>query len=1068
MHIQRRTDIRAGLLAVLRRLRRDQRGAIAALFGVMVPLVVVLLGLAVEVGLWYEVKRHNQSAADIAAYSGALEIVGGGSSTQVTQAAKTDALTNAPSINSFTATTSPSQIFYPSCGGTSCSGAAVSTTSCVKVILSQTETPLVTSYFKLASFPINACGSAEVASTAACASGGLGKSNGTAIDLQGSGQLNLPSNCTLTSNSNSQSSINLADSAVSLSAYTIYTSGGIYTNGNKSTYCPSVSGLTVSPTCGGAALSDPYSSVSVPSSATGFTMPLLPSAVTTAPATSSLASPIGNQPTTLGGTAPSTTPQTTSCTTLTTPVTGNVNVNPGSCYTNAVVVASGGRLTVKAGDKGNGNNAPTSFNAGLTINSGGTVVFSQSGKFTPQFGFGIGLTINGTATFVPGLYGASTITAGSGSTLSFTNGGAYQISDGSGFQIGAATGSTATVNFQSDSNTSYAFYGGGLTVNATGNITFGGPVNLDIQAGSLTSISGSTVNIDPGSYYVENGSLTLGGTANIGSFTGNTNISTSQYALRVGGTGSSFALNGAVNLPATAPRAIAFYGGPLTIGSGSAITFPATNYCVSGGALTLNRNITFGTGTTVLNVTSGGISTASGATLTFPSSSSTSKFYINTGGSNGVTLGGTASLGNSSYYFTNYGDKSNAPCQDGNGSGGGSGVTLSSGSTNTFGGGVYSIQSGNLTISGVATFSSGTTCATSTASSCLYLSNGGLINAGTTTFPSSGTFYLYTPNTSGASILNSGTLNLGSSGSNNTYYINNASGAFVNCGVSDIGVCTSAGTLSFGGGTYYVSNGSAAPSGSTPNGGFSNAGMMTFAGGGSIGATNYYFLNGPSYGTGKVTGGTGSGACLGGGASTTYGAMSLRSGSTTTFGAANYYIMNGDLCIHPSSSGTAPTISGNDLTFILSGTSSGGPGGSKSSNISTVQIPSLVTTSSALTAAASTGCGTSFSSAGCTYNGLLIYQDRDALLDDFNGNGGNGQGSCNTNCNLLEGGSGMSLTGAIYLPQAALTFNANSGANCLIVIADEITLIGGASLDNVGCKSLGVQTLSSNSVQFVN
>ena len=57
-----------------RRLARDQRGVIAVVFALMFPVVAGILGFGVETGIWYTIKRHYQSIADVAAYSGALEI----------------------------------------------------------------------------------------------------------------------------------------------------------------------------------------------------------------------------------------------------------------------------------------------------------------------------------------------------------------------------------------------------------------------------------------------------------------------------------------------------------------------------------------------------------------------------------------------------------------------------------------------------------------------------------------------------------------------------------------------------------------------------------------------------------------------------------------------------------------------------------------------------------------------------------------------------------------------------------------------------------------------------------
>src|SRR5215207_1493256 len=71
---------------LFRRLGADRRGAIAILFAVMFPVVVGTLGVGIETGVWFGVKRHNQAIADVAAYSGALQIAFGTSVDQVAAA----------------------------------------------------------------------------------------------------------------------------------------------------------------------------------------------------------------------------------------------------------------------------------------------------------------------------------------------------------------------------------------------------------------------------------------------------------------------------------------------------------------------------------------------------------------------------------------------------------------------------------------------------------------------------------------------------------------------------------------------------------------------------------------------------------------------------------------------------------------------------------------------------------------------------------------------------------------------------------------------------------------------
>src|SRR5437763_9184156 len=63
-----------------RRLGLDTRGVTLPLVAASITALIGFTGLAVETGLWYALKRQNQSAADVAALSGAFELLAGRSS----------------------------------------------------------------------------------------------------------------------------------------------------------------------------------------------------------------------------------------------------------------------------------------------------------------------------------------------------------------------------------------------------------------------------------------------------------------------------------------------------------------------------------------------------------------------------------------------------------------------------------------------------------------------------------------------------------------------------------------------------------------------------------------------------------------------------------------------------------------------------------------------------------------------------------------------------------------------------------------------------------------------------
>jgi hypothetical protein len=104
-----------------RRLLRDTRGTTLVLVALMITALIGFTGLGVETGLWYAIKRQNQSAADVAALSGAFELLAGqGSGLTATQVypnicgfAQRDATRNGFTFASFTCPTSTSACTSP-------------------------------------------------------------------------------------------------------------------------------------------------------------------------------------------------------------------------------------------------------------------------------------------------------------------------------------------------------------------------------------------------------------------------------------------------------------------------------------------------------------------------------------------------------------------------------------------------------------------------------------------------------------------------------------------------------------------------------------------------------------------------------------------------------------------------------------------------------------------------------------------------------------------------------------------------------------------------------------------
>src|SRR5215831_7794500 len=123
--------------SLLRRLLRDQRGLSAVTVAVSMPVLFGVAGLGIDAGLWYTIKRQNQSAADAAALSAAYEVIGGYTCPTDVSTYLTPAATEAATRNNYGGTTPVVTCPY--------SDAVVA--SGVKVTLSQTQNAWFSSWF---------------------------------------------------------------------------------------------------------------------------------------------------------------------------------------------------------------------------------------------------------------------------------------------------------------------------------------------------------------------------------------------------------------------------------------------------------------------------------------------------------------------------------------------------------------------------------------------------------------------------------------------------------------------------------------------------------------------------------------------------------------------------------------------------------------------------------------------------------------------------------------------------------------------------------------------------------
>jgi uncharacterized membrane protein len=76
------------------KLNGSEKGQVLVFATLLLPILIVFIGLAIDGGNLWELKRRMQTAADSAALAGAIAKRGGGDLTAITNAARADAATN--------------------------------------------------------------------------------------------------------------------------------------------------------------------------------------------------------------------------------------------------------------------------------------------------------------------------------------------------------------------------------------------------------------------------------------------------------------------------------------------------------------------------------------------------------------------------------------------------------------------------------------------------------------------------------------------------------------------------------------------------------------------------------------------------------------------------------------------------------------------------------------------------------------------------------------------------------------------------------------------------------------
>src|SRR5260370_626374 len=138
-------------------LRRETGGAILPLVALSLSVLIGFTGLGVEAGFWYAIKRVNQSVADGAALSGAMELLAGyGTSSGLTEVQEMGKYT--ATQNGFTPTAticgtpasgqiSVCQCYNYTVGGTCTAPTGTQVANAVEAIVAQQQNALFASLF---------------------------------------------------------------------------------------------------------------------------------------------------------------------------------------------------------------------------------------------------------------------------------------------------------------------------------------------------------------------------------------------------------------------------------------------------------------------------------------------------------------------------------------------------------------------------------------------------------------------------------------------------------------------------------------------------------------------------------------------------------------------------------------------------------------------------------------------------------------------------------------------------------------------------------------------------------
>lgn len=239
-----------GAASFLNKLRHDRRGVITVMFALLIPFLIGMVGLGLELGIWFESRRDLQTAADAAAIAGAYEVQDStATAASILATATTDATSNGYDVSTDTITA----VNPPD------TGPNTSDDTAVEVNMSRTVTSLFAQQFLGDSINIAARAVAHTGGSDDTACVLSLSTTGTGISVSGNGDIAFDG-CQVASNSSDGSSLDVSGNGdLVTDCYT--TVGGV----------TATDGLDVDddcePTTGSPTIADPLGDLTAPDEA---------------------------------------------------------------------------------------------------------------------------------------------------------------------------------------------------------------------------------------------------------------------------------------------------------------------------------------------------------------------------------------------------------------------------------------------------------------------------------------------------------------------------------------------------------------------------------------------------------------------------------------------------------------------------------------------------------------------------------------------------------------------------------------------------------------------------------